>query len=105
SPRTGGAIAASPMVRDFLIKKRRIETGKIRTMFHAIPMEKYIPVPQNRVMAAKQSLGVRPNTRIVGTVTKLGPQRRNEHLLHAGRDVRKAFSEALFLARNKRARL
>ena len=104
SPRTGGAIAASPMVRDFLIKKRRIEMGKIRTMFHAIPMEKYIPVPQNRVMAAKQSLGVHPNTRIVGTVTKLGPQRGNEHLLHAARDVLKAFPDALFLVMYKPTR-
>jgi glycosyltransferase involved in cell wall biosynthesis len=104
SPHTGGAIAASPMVRDFLIKKRRIETGKIRTMFHAIPLEKYIPVPQDRIMRAKQSLGVHPDTRIVGTVTKLGPQRGNEHLLHAARRVLKAFPDALFLVLYKPTR-
>ncbi len=104
SPHTRGAIAASPMVRDFLIEKRRIETGKIHMMFHAIPMEKYIPVPQDRIMEARQSLGVHPNTRIVWTVTKLGPQRGNEQLLHAAREVLQAFPDTLFLVMYKPTR-
>jgi len=95
--RTGGAIAASPMVRDFLIKKRRIERGKIRMLLHAIPVEKYAAIPESRVTKARKSLGVKENTRIVGTVTKLGPQRGNECLLTAAREVLKAFPDVVFL--------
>src|SRR4030095_5690572 len=37
APTTPGAIAASPMVRDFLTRKRKNDRERIQMMFHAIP--------------------------------------------------------------------
>jgi glycosyltransferase involved in cell wall biosynthesis len=97
APMTGSAIAASPMVRDFLIGKRKIEQGRIRMMLYAIPPEKYAPLPQERLTQVRQRLGIDGQTRIVGTVTKLGPQRGNEYLLEAAAEVLKAFPSVVFL--------
>ena len=65
------------MVREFLVSKRKIDDGRISTMYHAIPPEKYVPIPESRIRQATESLGAGDKTRIVGTVTKLGPQRTN----------------------------
>ncbi len=94
---TQGAIAASPMVRDFLVRKRRIPTERIHTMFHAVPMEKYAPIPNKRVARVRERLGVGGLPRLVGTVTKLGPQRGNEYFLEAAAAVLQALPDAVFL--------
>jgi glycosyltransferase involved in cell wall biosynthesis len=97
APMTRCAIAASPMVREFLIKKRQINGVRIQIMLHAIPLEKYAPVPRASIRKVRESLGAHGNTRIIGTLTKLGPQRGNEYLLNAAAAVLNAFPEALFL--------
>jgi glycosyltransferase involved in cell wall biosynthesis len=97
APATASAIAASPMVRDFLMRKRKIGRERIRTMFHAVPSEKYAPVSRERIQAIKGLLGVNGRTRIVGTVTKLGPQRGNEYVLSAAAAALTVFPDLLFL--------
>jgi glycosyltransferase involved in cell wall biosynthesis len=97
APATASAIAASPMVRDFIMRKRKIGRERIRTMFHAVPLEKYAPVSRERVQAIKGLLGVNGRTRIVGTVTKLGPQRGNEYALSTAAAALTVFPELLFL--------
>jgi glycosyltransferase involved in cell wall biosynthesis len=105
APVTQGAIAASPMVKQFLMQKRKIDEQKIRMMFHAIPREKFIPVSPDRINSAKQSLGVDETTKIIGIVTKLGPQRGNECLLKAARDVIQVFPKTVFAIVYKLTRL
>jgi glycosyltransferase involved in cell wall biosynthesis len=97
APTTPSAIAASPMVRDFLMRKRKIGRERIRMMFHAVPAEKYAPVSRERVQAIKGLLGINGRTKIVGTLTKLGPQRGNEYVLAAAAAALKVFPELLFL--------
>jgi glycosyltransferase involved in cell wall biosynthesis len=97
APTTASAIAASPMVRDFLIRKRKIRRERIWTMFHAVPSEKYTPISRERIQAIKGLLGVNGRTRIIGTVTKLGPQRGNEYLLTAAGAALKMLPDLLFL--------
>ena len=58
SPVTRLAIAASPMVRDFLRNKRKINRGRIRMMPHAIPQEKYRPVPSETAFVVLSLKGV-----------------------------------------------
>jgi glycosyltransferase involved in cell wall biosynthesis len=94
---TPAAVAASPMVRDFLMRKRNIRGGRIQLMLHAIPPEKYAPVPPASIRKVRERLDVHGNTRIIGTATKLGPQRGNEYLLQAAGEVLKVFPDALFL--------
>ena len=97
APMTQGAMAASPMVRNFLIRKRKIDGRRIQTMLHAIPMDKYTPVPRENVSRVRDSLGIDADTRIVGTVTKLGPQRGNDYLLKAAAEVVKAYPNVVFV--------
>jgi glycosyltransferase involved in cell wall biosynthesis len=85
------------MVRDFLMRKRKIAESKISMMFHAIPPEKYFPVSEDRIIRIKEMLAVNGKVRIVGTVTKLGPQRGNKYLLKAASEVLKVCPNVLFL--------
>ena len=97
APRTGKAIAASPMVKDFFVRKRKVDPERVHTMLHAIPMDKYNPIRPEKVQKLREQLGAASSTRIVATVTKLGPQRGNEYLLKTAAEVLKAFPNVLFL--------
>lgn len=97
APMTQAAIAASPMVREFLMRKRKIKGGRIQMMLHAMPPEKYAPVQPGRLRGVREGLGVHEHARIIGTVTKLGPQRGNEYLLQAAGEVLNLFPNTLFL--------
>jgi glycosyltransferase involved in cell wall biosynthesis len=96
SPVTQGAIAASPMVKQFLIEKRKIDPAKIRMLFHGIPMEKFESVAPEKIEAVRRSLAVTADQRIVGTFTKLGPQRGMEILLQAAKGVLSHFPNVVF---------
>jgi glycosyltransferase involved in cell wall biosynthesis len=97
APKTSGAVAASPMVREYAIKARKLAPHKIRTMFHAVPQEKYLPVPSEKIAAVRRQLEAGDDTKIVGTVTKLGPQRGNAYLLKAAQKVLRQHPDTLFL--------
>ena len=90
APATEGAIAASPMVKQFLMEKRQISEHKIRMMFHAIPEEKFKPAPPEKTQPLRRQLGLADNAQILGTVTKLGPQRGNEFLIESFSEIVKA---------------
>ncbi len=94
---TNGAVAASPKVRDFLINKRKIDSSKIRLMFHAVPPEKYIPISRDVIAGTKERFGINGNARVVGTVTKLGPERGNDYLLRTACEVLKVSPNTIFV--------
>jgi glycosyltransferase involved in cell wall biosynthesis len=97
APITGGAIAASPMVREFQQRRRRINHKRISLMLHAIPANKYAPIPSAKVLGIRERLNIDSSMKIVGTVTKLGPQRGNEILLQAAARVLKSLPNIRFL--------
>ena len=95
--RTRRAVAASPMVRDYFVNRRQVDPDKVTMAFHAIPPEKYAPPTEERVARAKEALGIGDGVKVVGTVTKLGPQRGNRYLLRAAAEVVKTFPDAIFV--------
>jgi len=95
APATSCAFAASPMVREFLIHRRRITPARIQTMFHAIPPERFVPVTPERVRHWRGVLGAGSHTRIIGTLTKLGPQRGNDILVRAASEVLRRHPDVL----------
>jgi glycosyltransferase involved in cell wall biosynthesis len=97
APTTRRAIAASPMVRTFQMAKRSIDKERIETMFHAIPPEGFSSEAPESIHAMRQMLGATPDTQIVGTVTKLGPQRGNEYLIESAPGVLKKHPDTLFV--------
>jgi len=94
---TRGALAASPMVREFAIRSRKIAPEKIRLMFHAVPQDTFKPLPPERIAAVRKELGAGPETSIVGVVTKMGPQRGNADFVRAASQVLKHRPETMFL--------
>jgi glycosyltransferase involved in cell wall biosynthesis len=97
APITRSAIAASPMVRHFQEKRRRINNERISLMLHAIPAEKYAAIPQEKVLRTRERLNIDSSMKIVGTVTKLGPQRGNKIFLQAAARVLTSLPNARFL--------
>jgi glycosyltransferase involved in cell wall biosynthesis len=97
APRTDRAVASSPMVREFQAHKRKIAEGRILEMFHAIPPGRYAPVAADRIAAIRETLHLCPNERLVGTPTKLGPQRGNDVLLEAAARVVRQVPNCRFL--------
>jgi len=94
---TRGAVAASPMVREFAIRTRKIAPEKIRLMFHAVPEEKFQELDAGRVSGIRARLGVAAGTEIVGAITKLGPQRGNADLVRAAHKILQQRPETVFL--------
>jgi glycosyltransferase involved in cell wall biosynthesis len=97
APVTRAAIAASPMVRRFLIRKRRIAGDRVVTLLHAVSPDKYRAILGERRRRARAALGIEDSTAVAGTVTKLGPQRGNEELLRAAAEVLKSLPDAAFV--------
>jgi glycosyltransferase involved in cell wall biosynthesis len=97
APSTRNAIAASPMVKQFLLSKRKIRPERIKMMFHAIPGEKYVPVSVEKLQEIRRFLQVNEQQKIIGTITKLGPQRGNEYLISAAAAALEMVPELLFL--------
>lgn len=94
---TPAAIAASPMVRKFLETRRRIDHRRISMLLHAIPAEKYTGIPKEARQRIRQQLNLDSTLRVVGTVTKLGPQRGNEIFLEAAAKMLKTLPNVRFL--------
>lgn len=97
APSTRTAIAASPMVKQFLLTKRKISPERIKMMFHAIPGEKYVAVSVEKLEEIRRLLQVNERRKIVGTITKLGPQRGNEYLMSAAAAALEIVPDLLFL--------
>ncbi len=91
------AIAASPMVKDYFINRRRVPANKINMAFHAIPPRKFAPVSAERTAQVRKSLGIEDGKMVVGTVTKLGPERGNKFLLRTAANVLGRADNAVFV--------
>jgi glycosyltransferase involved in cell wall biosynthesis len=95
--RTGGAIAASPLVREFMANKRKVDRRLIRLMLHPVLPEKFEPVPAEAVARMRAELEIPAGHKIVGAITKLAPERGNDFLLRAAAEVLKAQPDTTFL--------
>lgn len=101
APVTRRAMAGSPMVQSFLMKRRKIDPSRIELMLHAIPMQKFSPVAASRIAEVRRQLEIAEDAKVIGTITKLGPQRGNEYLLRAAAEVLKASEKLVFLLVHK----
>lgn len=97
APMTAGAIASAPLVREFTVKRRRVDPQKVRLMFHPVLPARYEPVPKEDILAARETLGIPENAKVVGALTKLAPERGNELLLEAAKEVLRVAPNTVFL--------
>jgi len=83
APKTGRAIAASPLCRKYMNEVRRIPKDRIEIMHHALP-EARLEAAQRHVKSdIRASLGWSHNSVVFCAATKLGPDRGNKTLLKA----------------------
>lgn len=95
--RTSGAIAATPLVREFMVNKRKVERNLIRLMLHPVLPEKFAPVPAEAVARMRAELEIPAGHKIVGAITKMAPERGNDFLLRAAAEVLKTQPDTIFL--------
>jgi glycosyltransferase involved in cell wall biosynthesis len=80
---TGHALAASPMCRDYMRDRRRVPADRISILPHAIPPSRFEAAARLDQATARRALGWPETAMIFAAVTKLGPDRGNEHLVRA----------------------
>lgn len=81
--RTGRALAASPLCRDYMRDVRSVPGECIELLPHAIPSRCFALTTRTEQGRARVSLGWKQDAVIFCAVTKLGPERGNEYLLRA----------------------
>ena len=80
---TGHALAASPMCRDYMRDRRRVPADRISILPHAIPPSRFEAAARLDRATARRALGWPATSVVFSAVTKLGPDRGNEHLVRA----------------------
>jgi len=81
--RTAVALAASPTCRDYMRDTRRVPADRIQILPHAIPSSRFQVADSLTQASARSELGWGSEELVFCSVTKLGPDRGNEHLLRA----------------------
>ena len=80
---TDAAIAVSENVRDFMVRGRSISPQKIHIIGNGIELHKYRRRDGAFREKQRMDLGIRPETRIVGIVTRLREEKGNIYLIEA----------------------
>jgi glycosyltransferase involved in cell wall biosynthesis len=97
SPLTTRAIALSPTVREFMIKRRKIAPEKLECFFYGIPLEDFVPSEGSVIERKQQDLGIRPEEPVVACVGRLDTQKGQKYLISAADKVTEEIPEAVFL--------
>ena len=84
APQTDLAIAVSRSTADFVTRARLVPASRTRVVYLGAPVAEFArPHSDAEVGAARAALGLPPDARIVGTVTRLMPSKGNEYLVAA----------------------
>src|SRR5436190_14062032 len=83
APLTDRAIAVSASTRDFLVRQRHVSAGRVRLIWNGAPLDEFAPVAADTARAARRSLGVPEDARVVGTIGRLSEQKGHRYLLEA----------------------
>ncbi len=81
--RTDGAIAVSGSTREFLVKQRFVPGDRVRVIWNGAPLEEFAPVPRERALGVRRSLGLADDALVVGTIGRLNAQKGHRYLLDA----------------------
>jgi len=96
------AIAASNMVKDFIVRYRGVPEDRVKVVINGIPMESFgSPNCRGRqavgVADWRARLSIPPNHKVVGTVGRLSLIKGHRYLLEAAFEVLKKYPEVTFL--------
>jgi glycosyltransferase involved in cell wall biosynthesis len=94
---TDKVIAVSDSAKESTIKKRSIREDKVIVMHNALPLEEFHELTPEQKEEERRRLGINPDYRIIGTVTRLREEKGNKYFLEAAAEVLKVFPKTIFL--------
>jgi glycosyltransferase involved in cell wall biosynthesis len=94
---THGAIAVSGSTRDFLVRERHVPAERVRVIWNGAPLDVFAPVPRERALALRRSLGLPGEALVFGTIGRLSAQKGHSFLLEAAARVLKSQPRARLL--------
>ena len=94
---THGAIAVSGSTRDFLVRERFVPEQHVRLIWNGAPLDVFAPVPRERALALRRSLGLPDEALVFGTIGRLSAQKGHAYLLDAAARVLKTQPRARLL--------
>lgn len=97
APFTDKVIAVSEGAKKSTINKKNICADKVIVMYNAVPQEKYDVLTPGEKEIEKKSLGIDPDYKIIGTVTRLRVEKGNEYFLKAASEVLKIFPKTKYI--------
>jgi glycosyltransferase involved in cell wall biosynthesis len=97
APLTDRAIAVSGSTRDFLIQERFVPPDRIRLIWNGAPLDEFAPVSVERARAARLSLGLPADARVVGSIARLSLQKGHRYLVEAAARVLASRGDTRFL--------
>jgi glycosyltransferase involved in cell wall biosynthesis len=94
---THGAIAVSGSTRDFLVRERFVPAERVRLIWNGAPLDVFAPVPRERALALRRSLGLPDQALVFGTIGRLSAQKGHSYLLEAAARVLRSQPQARLL--------
>lgn len=96
-PLTDAAIAVSGSTRDFLVRERHVAADRVHLIWNGAPLEEFAPVPRERALAFRRSVGLPDDAPVVGTIGRLNAQKGHRYLLDAAAVVAAQRPDVRFL--------
>jgi glycosyltransferase involved in cell wall biosynthesis len=97
APFTDKAIAVSEGARRSTIKNRSIREDKVIVMHNAIPLGEFNVLTHEQKENEKKKIGIDPDYKIIGTITRLRVEKGNKYFIEAASEVLKIFPRTKFL--------
>lgn len=94
---TAKVITVSTSVGEDYIKRRKISPQKLLVLPNGIRLEDFAPVPDRQCRELKKRLGIEPECRVIGTVTRFREEKGNQYFLQAAKQVLETCPETFFL--------
>ena len=94
---TDKVIAVSESAKESTIEKRSIREDKVVVMHNAIPLDEFQELTPDQKEKEIRRLGIDPDYKIVGTVTRLREEKGNKYFLEAAAEVLKIMPKTIFL--------
>jgi glycosyltransferase involved in cell wall biosynthesis len=86
-PLTDAAIAVSGSTRDFLTRERHVPAERVHLIWNGAPLQEFAPVPRERALAFRRSVGLPGDALVVGAIGRLNAQKGHRYLLDAAARV------------------
>ena len=94
---THKAIAVSGSVKESCINKRKISADRIHVLQNGISLEYFSTPVAERIQKERDRLGIRINSRVVGTVTRLREEKGTRYFIESAQRILRIFPKTIFL--------